>query len=187
MRSACAVRGSSLGVRAHGSGKPSLKRKRPVAEEPVHAGFDVTGGPRRLLVAWLSLSLAAMLGGSSVLCVGPEGHVAVERASAHCCGAVRDESGALQLPAVSVTGPTLSRLESGACGNCLDLQVFSRAPVSGPRLSGLPPASSVAPISAVGCSVTSAPGSGSGSLLRPERSLGSLSTRTFARTISLRC
>lgn len=92
---------------------------------------------RKLLAAVLAVAIGGLIGGSSILCVGSNGHVALEQVSAHCCspsnlgGAARAAFSAVE--------------QQRDCGGCTDTQLSATAATHLHESDGAvtPPVSSV--------------------------------------------
>jgi hypothetical protein len=139
----------------------------------------VTRVHTKLLAALGACAMALLLSGNSVLCVGSNGHIALERISAHCCSGSKSGFGTVTL---AFTSP-LSRL--AGCGDCADTQLSAAAPTAQHKSDTAltPPASPVVAAEWPASTRHSLPQS----VPNPDRLPRSDLSLIFARTISLRC
>jgi hypothetical protein len=135
----------------------------------------------KLLATLFVCTTGILISGDSALCVGPNGHVALEQIGAYCCSGSKRVFGTV-VPA-SASASVVSRLEG--CADCTDTELSDIIPAAKQEsdVALTPPASPVAaahwPPSTGGAVVLA--------LLNPDRLPRSDLCLIFARTISLRC
>ena len=134
---------------------------------------------KQLLAAALAGAMGILIGGNSVLCIGSDGHVALEQVAAHCCSVSGSDVRAL----ARAPGSSVDQLTG--CSECTDTRPLTAARETQPTTdaAAAPPASLAAPAAwpTRGLDLFALALPASGGLPHSIHSL------LFARTISLRC